>query len=306
MKGPKNRNALHLLFTVFAFFCSTILISSCSRYKEDVSPSTRLNASEAANDAYAKLSNDAFGSLDCSTLNESALNTKYRAKAVAKYGAASGQWYDGVAAAYKSNPNAYSFNPAYSKIYNYKSQIILAIQKGAKDLALSYCTTNTPACNAQIFWSSYLKDAIDVYLNPIKTAISNDGTLTALEKGILNAVVQTYYDNFDEATDYYATDGKFCFPDPSWYAVGANQAEFFGGLGKVIRKIINIAATIVTEVVNNATYGAVMGLIVGVPFAGVGTLAAGAGGAVIGGFAGLVAGIDRCIKGNYVCLVSCI
>lgn len=217
-----------------------------------------------------------------------------------------GSWYDGLVAAYKSNPTAYSVNPAYSKIYNYKSQIIMAIQKGAKDLALSYCTDNTPGCNAQIFWSSYLKDAIDVYLNPIKTAITNDGTLTSLEKGVLNAVIQAYYDNFDEATNYYATDGKSCFPNPSWYVYDSYQADFWGGMGKVIRKIINIAATIVTEVVNNAVYGAVLGLIVGVPFAGVGTLAAGAGGAAIGGFAGLVAGIDRCIKGNYVCLVSCI
>jgi hypothetical protein len=237
-------------------------------------------------------------------LNENALNTKYRSKAIAKYGAVTGSWYDGLVAAYKSNPTAYSVNPAYSKIYNYKSQIIMAIQKGAKDLALSYCTDNTPGCNAQIFWSSYLKDAIDVYLNPIKTAITNDGTLTSLEKGVLNAVIQAYYDNFDEATNYYATDGKSCFPNPSWYVYDSYQADFWGGMGKVIRKIINIAATIVTEVVNNAVYGAVLGLIVGVPFAGVGTLAAGA--AAIGGFAGLVAGIDRCIKGNYVCLVSCI
>lgn len=302
-----NTDPFRLLLAVFVFFATSVIISSCSKYNDEVSPLSTLKMPVAANDAFAKLSYDVFGALDCSTLNENALNIKYRTKTIAKYGAATGPWYDGLAAAYKSNPNAYSLNPAYSKIYNYKSQITSAIQKGAKDLALSYCTDNTPGCNAQIFWSSYLKDAIDMYLNPVKTAISNDGTLTVLEKGILNAVIQTYYDNFDEATNYYATDGKFCFPDPSWYGGdGSYQADFFGGLGKVIRRIINIAATIVTEVVSNAIYGAVMGLIVGVPFAGVGTLAASAGGAVIGGFAGLVAGIDRCIKGNYVCLVSCI
>ncbi|ACT95274.1 hypothetical protein Dfer_4071 [Dyadobacter fermentans DSM 18053] len=89
------------------------------------------------NDAYAKLAQANFGSLDCSTLNENALNTKYRNKAIAKYGAATGPWFDGLVAAYKINPNAYALNPAYSKIYNYKSQITTAIQKGAKDLALS-------------------------------------------------------------------------------------------------------------------------------------------------------------------------
>lgn len=295
-----------LLLAVFVFFAASVIISSCRKYSDEVTPSYTAKTPKVANDAYAKLSYDNIGSLDCSTLNEIALNTKYRNKAIAKYGAATGPWYDGLAAAYKANPYQYSLNQAYSKIYNYKYQITSAIQKGAKDLALTYCTDNTPGCNAQIFWSSYLKDAIDVYLNPIKTAITNDGTLTALEKGILNAVVQAYYDNFDEATNYYATDGKSCFPDPLWYGEDSYQEDFWGGMGKVIRKIINIAATIVTEIVNNAVYGAVAGLIIGVPFAGVGTLAAGAGGAVIGGFAGLVAGIDRCIKGNYVCLVSCI
>lgn len=302
-----NTNPLHFLLVVFAFCTLSIIISSCGKYNDEVSPLSNSRTPEVENDAFAKLSYDNIGALDCSTLNENALNSKYRTKTIAKYGVAAGPWYDGLAAAYKSNPNAYSLNAAYSKIYNYKSQITTAIQKGAKDLLNSYCTDNTVGCNTQIFWRSYLKDAIDVYLNPVKTAISNDGTLTVLEKGILNAVIQTYYDNFDEAANYYATDGKFCFPDPSWYGYGDSyQADFWGGMGKVIRKIINIAATIVTEVVTNAVYGAVMGLIIGVPFAGVGTLAAGAGGAVIGGFAGLVAGIDRCIKGNYVCLVSCI
>jgi hypothetical protein len=299
-----NTNPYRLLFTVFFFSAASIIISSCSKYNDDVSPSSTAKTPAVAADAYAKMSDNNFGSLDCSTLNEIALNTKYRNKAIAKYGAATGPWYDGVVAAYKANPNQYSLNQAYSKIYNYKYQITSAIQKGAKDLALTYCTDNTPGCNAQIFWSSYLKDAIDVYLNPIKTAITNDATLTVLEKGILNAAIQAYYDNFDEATNYYATDGKSCFPDP--YGDDSYQVDFWGGLGKTIRKIINIAATIVTEIVNNAVYGAIMGLIIGVPFAGVGTLAAGVGGAVIGGFAGLVAGIDRCIKGNYVCLVSCI
>lgn len=300
-----NINPLRFLMVVFAFCTTSVIISSCGKHNAEVPPSSFVKTPKVPSDAYAKLSYDNFGSLDCSTLNESALHNKYRNKAIAKYGAAAGPWYDNLVAAYKSNPNAYSLNPAYSKIYNYKNQITLAIQKGAKDLVLSYCTDNTPACNAQIFWSSYLKDAIDVYLNPIKTAISNDGTLTALEKGILNAVIQTYYDNFDEATDYYATDGKFCFPDPSWYG-GTNQAEFFGGLGKIIRKIINIAATIVTEVVEKAVYGALTGLILGAPIAGIGTVPAAAFGAVIGGFLGLVAGVDRCVKGGYVCLVSCI
>ncbi|MGG7662205.1 hypothetical protein [Dyadobacter sp. BHUBP1] len=305
MKKP-SINPFRFLFIVSLFAVTSIILSACSKYNDKVTPTSAAKTPAMENDAYAKLSQANFGSLDCSTLNENALNTKYRNKTIAKYGAATGPWYDGLVAAYKSNPNAYSFNPAYAKIYNYKSQITSAIQKGAKDLALSYCTDNTPGCNAQIFWSSYLKDAIDVYLNPIKTAVANDGTLTSLEKGVLNAVIQAYYDNFDEATNYYATDGKSCFPDPSWYGYDSYQADFWGGMGKVIRKIINIAATIVTEIVNNAVYGAVLGLIVGVPFAGVGTLAAGAGGAVIGGFAGLVVGINRCIKGDYVCLVSCI
>ncbi|GGM73310.1 hypothetical protein GCM10010967_01070 [Dyadobacter beijingensis] len=253
------------------------------------------------------MSNDNIGSLDCSTLNENALNNKYRAKTVAQYGAAGGTWYDNLVASYKSNPNAYAFNPAYSKIFNYKSQIIQAIQKGAKDLFNSYCIDNTPGCNAQIFWSSYLKDAIDVYLNPIKTNISNNGTLTAIEKGVLNAAIQAYYDNFDEATNYYATDGKSCFPDPIWSGGDSSyQADLFGGLGKVIRKIINIAATIVTEVVEKSVYGALTGLILGAPIAGIGTVPAAIFGAGFGGFLGLVAGVDRCVKGGYVCLVSSI
>lgn len=77
-------------------------------------------------------------------------------------------------------------------------------------------------------------------------------------------------------------------------------------MGKVIRKIINIAATMVTEVVEHAVYGALLGLIAGVPFAAIGTLPAAIGGAAVGGFVGTIAGINRCMKGGYVCLVSCI
>ncbi|WP_041735348.1 hypothetical protein [Dyadobacter fermentans] len=119
-------------------------------------------------------------------------------------------------------------------------------------------------------------------------------------------MIQAYYDSFDETTNYYATDGKFCFPDPSWHGYDSYQADFWGGLGKVIRKIINIAATMLTEIVENSVYGALLGLIGGVPFAGVGTLLAAAGGAAIGSFAGTIAGINRCMNGGYVCLVSCI
>lgn len=306
MKRPVS-SPVRVLAIVIAFLTLSIISSSCGKYNDDMSVQPNLKSPMSERDASAKMSSNPIGSFDCSTLTESALNNKYRAKAVAKYGAATGPWYDGLFAAHKSNPNAYSLNPAYAKIYNYKSQITLAIRNGSKDLLNSYCIDNSVGCNTQIFWSSYLKDAIDVYLNPIKSAISNDATLTAIEKGILNAVIQAYYDNFEDAVTYYATDGRSCFPDPSWYgSSNAYQADFFGGMGKIIRKIINIAATIITEVVENAVYGALMGLIVGVPFAGVGTLAAGAGGAVIGGFAGLVVGIDRCMKGNFVCLVSCI
>lgn len=301
-----NTNPLRVLWIVLLFSACSVVISSCAEYNEEVTPSSAPKSPQAVSDAYAKLSYDNIGSLDCSTLNENALNTKYRNKAIAKYGAATGPWYDGLVASYKANPNQYSLNQAYAKIYNYKYQITSAIQKGAKDLALTYCTDNTPGCNAQIFWSSYLKDAIDVYLNPIKTAITNDGSLTALEKGILNAVIQTYYDNFDEATNYYATDGKSCFPDPSWYGGDSYQPDFWGGMGKVIRKIINISATIVTEIVEHAVFGALYGAILGAPFAGIGTIPAAAGGAAVFGFIGLIAGIDRCMKGGYVCLVSCI
>ncbi|SDG38862.1 hypothetical protein SAMN04487996_11856 [Dyadobacter soli] len=172
-----NTNSYRLLFTVFLFCAASIIISSCSKYNDDVSPSTTAKTPAMATDAYAKMSGNNFGSLDCSTLNENALNTKYRNKAIAKYGAATGPWYDGLAASYKANPNQFSLNQAYAKIYNYKHQI---------------------------------------------------------------------------------------------------------------------------------TYGALLGLIAGVPFAAIGTLPAAIGGAAVGGFVGTVAGINRCMKGGYVCLVSCI
>jgi hypothetical protein len=78
---------------------------------------------------------------------------------------------------------------------------------------------------------------------------------------------------------------------------GGNQANFLAGLGKAIRKAINIAGDRNCGV---ALYGAIL-----VPFAAV-TVPAAAAGAVVGGFIGLIAGIDRCMKGNYVCLFSCI
>jgi hypothetical protein len=164
---------------VFAFFAASIIISSCSKYNEEISPSSHFKTLEVVGDANAKLSSAALGTFDCSTLNQSTLTNKYRAKTISIYGADMGQWHNGLANSYKSNPGMFSLNPAYLKVYNYKSQIIMAIQKGAKDLASSYCTANTPACNAQIYWSSYLKDAINVYLNPVKAAISNDGTLSS-------------------------------------------------------------------------------------------------------------------------------
>ena len=70
----------HFLLTVFAFCVASVIIYSCSKYNDEMSPSPTAKTPKVAHDAYAKLSYDNIGALDCSTLNESALNNKYRAK----------------------------------------------------------------------------------------------------------------------------------------------------------------------------------------------------------------------------------
>lgn len=278
------------------FFCTvSAIISSCSKYNESVSPALNYTSTEMQED-------NARINSACDPFTTSTQNTIQRSKVVSLYGLAGGTRYDQVKASYVSNPNQYL--NTYTLIYVYKNQIQNAIISGAANYASKFCNDGI-ACLGQ-YSGAELKSKISLVLNPIITNIQNDGQLTALDKNILNSVIQTYNDNFDNIFDNYANAGYDCFPNPSWYPSGVIKGgtTLFGWskLGKIIKKIVNIAATILTELVEGAVYGSVQGALAGV-LAG-NPLAGWAVGAVIGAGIGIVNGVNRSISGGYVCLIG--
>jgi hypothetical protein len=296
-----NNHPFRVLLVVFFYCFASIIISSCSQFDNEITPDANIADAQMPVDAYSRTA-----SVDCSTLNETSINTKYRNQLISTYGSAIGPWYDSMKAGMAANPNAYSLNPTYVRIYTYLNSIKNAIRSGSADLAASYCIENTLGCNTQVFWTSYLKDAIDVYLNPIKSSILGDGSLTSLDRDVLNNVIQAYYDQHEEASGEYGINARGCFPNPSWYTLGTSGGVttfgLFAGIGKAIRKTINIAATILTEVVERAAWGAIWGAILGAPF---GVSAPGVVvGAICGGVVGIAYGVNRCINGGYVCIVG--
>jgi len=245
---------------------------------------------------------------DCSILNQSNQNTIQRNYVVGIYGAAGGTRYDQSIAAYTANPNQYVNN--YANIYAYKSQIQQAILSGAIAYSNKFCISDQALqCLGQVS-AAEMKNAIAVYLDPVISSFQSNSQLTAFDKNVLNSVIQTYNNRFVEIFENYADAGRNCFANPTWYGSSnlagdtANSIAMFGFFrpGKILKKIINIAATILTEVVVQAVYmsiyGGLAGVLIGNPAAGWIV------GSVIGGAYGIITGVNRCIQGKYVCIVS--
>lgn len=298
-----NNNPVRVLVTILVFCFCSIVISSCSNYNDDPTPSVKANSQETSKDAFSRLS-----AMDetCPTMESASWD--YRMQLISTYGSSAGTWYDDLQAELLANSSIYMTDPAYTKIFNYYSQIEAAIKNGSKDLLQTYCTANTTACNSQTYSTSMLSAAIAVYLNPVKTLINNDSSLTTNERRILNEAILAYENLFEQVTTDYGIDVVDCYANPAWWnstsaGGGMQTSGFFSGLGKVIRKIINGHATVLTKLVKGAIQGAIYGLGVGAPF---GMAIDGLKfGALCGAGVGFVNGIHDCINGNYICLVSC-
>jgi hypothetical protein len=293
-----NYNTVRFIATILFFCAVSVIIASCNKYNESVSPALNYMSAEMQED-------NARINSACDPFTTSTQNTIQRNKVVSLYGLAGGTRYDQVKASYVSNPNQYV--NTYTRIYAYKNQIQNAIISGAANYASKFCNEGI-ACLGQ-YSGAELKSKISLFLNPIITNIQNDGQLTDLDKNILNSIIQAYNDNFDNVFDNYANAGYDCFPNPGWYPSGVvkggmkNVALFgWSKLGKIIKKIVNIAATILTELVEGAVYGSVQGALVGVLVGN--PLAGWVVGAVIGAGIGIVNGVNRSMSGGYVCLIG--
>jgi hypothetical protein len=295
-----NYNPLRFIVGIFLFCFASIIISSCER-SEDPVTQRKLSDQVVSKDAFSRISS----TIDCSTINPTSLNPIYRNKAIALYGSGVGPGYDAFNTAYGSNPSLSQFNYQLA-FYNYATQIQDAIRAGAAALFSQQCTDTSSECLNSTFQPSDLRSAIDVYLVPVKNSITNSHTLRNGERSALLAGIDAYYYHFDDVVNF-AIEQNDCFPNPNWY--GASSAApmqtlgLFSGWGKVIKKIINISATVIAEVVNAAVYGAIWGAIAGTPFGLTGPGAI-VGAAVIGGLVGTWRGLYRVKQGNYVCLLG--
>ena len=302
----ERRSPIALLTTFFTMLALSIFFNACNRMTGEIEPQNT-KSSVAQKDSYARMS-----AYSCSQFIEPQVSQTQRSRMVSQYGADGGTNFDIAASAAPNLTTAY-VNNLGSIVYNYMNQITNAIQNGAGDYANTFCDF----CS-QTYSSYSLYSSINNYLASIRSNIQSDPALTVTQRDALVNVLSAYDSNFHYISGLIE-DNNDCFEDPNWYssnrAGGAIikggggmviQSGFLSGLGRTLKKIVNIVATIVVTMAQFAfilaAYGYVIGSFVPMPGAPVTGIAVGA---IAGGFVGLLFGIGRCINGDYVCIFSC-
>jgi len=249
-----------------------------------------------------------LNSADCGSFYNPVLNQSQRDRAVALYGAAGGTAFDSCLGANLSSSYVSNYS---SLVFSYMNQITIDITNGATAYANTFCIRVIPACtNINVYLSTAFKSHIDGYLAPIRTSVQSDPALTTEQRSVVQNALSAFDDNFEyissqiEGSD--PVNGRSgCFPNPAWYG-GGSMIQPMGvlfGIGKVLRKVVNIVATIAIRVVEDTFKFGIWGILVATPFEEILGVPALVAGAVIGSIIGFANGVTAVLQGNYICIL---
>jgi hypothetical protein len=292
----ERRSPIALFTTFFTMLVLSISFNACNRMSGDIEPQNS-KSSVARKDSYSRLASG------CSDLNDPVLTQTQRDRAVVAFGSAGGTAFDGAKAALPSLDDTY-INNYSSLVFNYMNQITTAIRNGASDYAYTICVSVIPACpGLNVYISTSLKSYIDNYLNPIKSSIQTNSSLTSQQRDVLQNAIAAFESNFEYVSSMIESQYD-CFPNPSWYGGYGPMVQPMGvlfGIGKVLRKVVNIVSTVVTHVFETAlrvaVWGALGAIILGIP--GSPLLI----GAILGGLIGISNGVTAVLQGKYICII---
>lgn len=250
----------------------------------------------------------------CSKVWSDNINSIARNRVVTVYPSGGGLRYDQLKNHTYNAPNViYSFS---TKAWSYTQQIRQAIVNGSNAYASAAGTTT--AYNATTYLS-YLNS----YLTPLKNTINGDASLSSNEKTVLMKAFDGINENFTRTSNLVDANLN-CYPTPTGLSSGTLAADatldgpYANGmaptrdaigtvgtnswLGNALKKVVNVIATVLVNVVEHAAVGAIWGGVVGSVGGPWGTIIGfgigGLGGAMVGFFRGM----DLAIQGRYVCV----
>ncbi|MCC9137544.1 hypothetical protein [Pontibacter silvestris] len=229
-------------------------------------------------------------SYPCEAVSASTLRSSQRNKATTLYGQQGGSAFDQIQSDYYSVSNIVYLSNYSSLVSAYVSQIRNAIINASNAYIASVSSTTN--YNASTYLS-YLNS----YLTPLKTKISNDPNLNIEQKNVLSKAFIAVNDNFHQASSL-VTNNLNCFEDPTSSSVDG-EVSTQGWLGNVLKKVVNIVATVVVAVVENTVRFAAEFYRVGQ------TETVMILGGAVGAIWGLYRGIRKAIEGDFVCLFAC-
>lgn len=215
-----------------------------------------------------------------------------RGSVVLQHGANAGNAFD-YAYAHQAD---WAYPPGLTvRVHHWRSLIQQAIIDGGNDyIRLEEPDPDVYPAPVINFDVTRYKFWIDRLLAPIRSDISNDGQLTAEQKGWFILFFDAYDSNFDQIANY--TDGSCVDVYP--------LAQTQGRLWNFIKRTVNVVVTMWVEIVPAvltaaaATGGIATGLF-GPTATPVGIQIGGA----IGFWIGFVRGMDRVNRGNLVCIL---
>lgn len=299
----ERRSPITLLTAFFTLLALSISFNACNRMSGDIEPQNS-KSSVAKKDSYARMS-----TTNCSQFIESQMSQTQRGRAINLMGVDGGTNFD-IAVNAAPNLTTSYVNNMGSIVYSYMEQITNAIRDGAADYTNTFCDVCT-----QTYSSYSLYSSINNYLGPIRGSIQSNSSLTTPQRDVLLKALSAYDDNFHYISGLIEENSD-CFEDPYWYNNNKSagsliisgggivvQRGFFSGLGKTLKKIVNITATVLIPVLKYALIFAAYGYMVAsfvVPPAFVTGLAVGA---AIGGLIGIIEGFNECFNGQYVCII---
>jgi hypothetical protein len=281
-----------------------VIFNSCSKDQEQVAP--RLKAEGAGNAKIGTFSMPIGGcptnyhwdnrrglcvpdADPCEAVSSATLRTSQRNKAILLYGQEGGNAFDQIDAEAPTQPT-YTYLSNYSSLVaSYVSQIKNAIVTASNAYMAS--VSSTTDYNASTYFAF-----LNTYLNPLKTNITNDPNLTPEQRNVLLKAFVAINDNFYSASNL-VTENLSCFPDPQSSLSGEFTTQ--GWFGNFLKKVVNVVATVIVAVAENAVRFAASFYTIGqTPESAI------LGGAV-GAVWGLYRGIRNAIEGDLVCLFAC-
>lgn len=298
----ERRSPIALLTTFFTMLALSIFFNACNRMTGDIEPQNS-KSPVAQKDSYARLS-----TADCSSFYNPVLNQSQRDRAVALYGAAGGTAFDSCLGANLGSNYVSNYS---SLVFSYMNQITIAITNGATAYANTICVSVIPACTGiNVYLSSAFKSHIDGYLAPIRTSVQSDPALTTEQRSVIQNALSALDSNFEYVSSQIEGSDLIngmssCFPNPAWYGGGLMMQPMgvLFGIGKVLRKVVNIVATVVIRVVEDAFKFGVWGALVATPFLAILGVPALVAGVAIGALIGFTNGVTAVLQGNYTCIL---